>query len=162
MTRQIATQKRRDYVDEPKTQQSILLGSYWEFADQKLSQLEILLFNNETVSNILGFLLDRFLQFSRQIASDLSRKLQKSVSQKTQNVLDQFHCRTIKFLVENSFWSALSPSYPTKYHSKSNNSVKVNSCPPLDLLKVLWHVLDCKAICLVGTDNIILHSSVSR
>ena len=34
----------------------------------------------------------------------------------SQNVLDQFHCRTIKFLVENSFWSAHSVSYPTKYH----------------------------------------------
>ena len=66
-----------------------------------LFQLEILLPDNETVSKILGFLLDRFLQFSRQIASDLSRKLQKSVLQKSQNVLDQFHCQTIKFLVEN-------------------------------------------------------------
>ena len=34
----------------------------------------------------------------------------------SQNVLDQFHCRTIKFLVENSFWSAHSGRYPTKYH----------------------------------------------
>ena len=70
----------------------------------------------EMISNILGFLLDQFFNFLAESLRDSARKYQNWSCKNPQNVLNQFHCQTTKFLSENDFWSALYRSYATKSH----------------------------------------------
>ena len=58
-----ATQKRRDYVAQPKIQQSILLDSYWEFADQKLSHSKFYCSTMKLSRKFWAFCLTDFCNF---------------------------------------------------------------------------------------------------
>ena len=112
-------QKRRGYVPTPKIQQSHLLACYWELASQKLIfSVEILLLTKENgldhFGNFYSTYFCNFLDKSQAICLENCKNMSRK---NTQNVLNQFHCQTTKFLVENGFRSAHSARYPTNTHA---------------------------------------------
>ena len=114
--------KREGTVSWPKIQQRHLLACYWELASQKLIfSVEIVLLTKENgfdhFGNFYSTYFCNFLDKSQAICLENCKNMS---CKNSQNVLNQFHCQTTKFLLENGFCSALSPSNPTKKPLHSN------------------------------------------
>ena len=72
-----------------------------EISPHSLSQLEILFPNNGTGFENFGLFTQQIFQFSRSRPPASTSKIKNLFRKNSQNVLNQFHCRTIKFLATN-------------------------------------------------------------
>ena len=103
-----ALSKREETAATPKIQQRHLLICYWVLPSQKLiSQLEIILLTNENgFENFGAFWSTDFCNLLAKSQAILLANYKNQSPKNPQNVLNHFHCQTIKLLTENCFCSA--------------------------------------------------------
>ena len=98
----VLLQKRKAYISRPKRQQSILLHSYWDFADRSFLSSKFCSLTKKWCRTFWGFCSTNFSIFSQNRCAILLENFKIGLAKIPQNVLHHSFCQTTKFLAEKT------------------------------------------------------------
>ena len=98
----VLLQKRKGYISRPKRQQSILLHSYWDFADRSCLSSKFCSLTKKWCRTFWGFCSTNFSIFSKNRCAILLENFKIGLAKIPQNVLHHSFCQTTKFLAEKT------------------------------------------------------------